>query len=145
MRAGTTLVKRANDVFSEPTAVKGNLYLSGRHALWRSDGTRRGTKLVRRFSGSFDRPRFLTAVKATLYFAAAGDKRHGEELWRSDGTRKGTKMVRDIRHSAQDIRRNNLSSQPRNLTAVGNTLFFTASDARHGEELWRAGPKPSGR
>ena len=92
-----------------------------------------------------DRPRSLTAVKTRLYFAAAGDKRHGEELWRSDGTRKGTRMVRDIRHSAQDIRRNNLSSQPRNLTAVGNTLFFTASDARHGEELWRAGPKPSGR
>ena len=143
--AGTTLVKRANDVFSEPTAVKGNLYLSGRHALWRSDGTRRGTKLVRRLSGSYDRPRLLTAVKATLYFAAAGDKRHGEELWRSDGTRKGTKMVRDIRHSAQDIRRGNVSSQPQNLTAVGNTLFFTASDARHGEELWRAGPKPPGR
>ena len=57
------------------------------------------------------------------------------ELWRSDGTRKGTRMVRNIRRGVA-------SSEPQNLTAVGKTLFFTASDVRHGNELWRAGPKP---
>ncbi|MGZ5412488.1 MAG: ELWxxDGT repeat protein [Solirubrobacterales bacterium] len=136
--ARTALVKRAKVAFSEPTVFKGKLYLGDHRALWRSDGTRRGTKVIRGFPGY--RPRSLTAVKRTLYFAGA-DKKHGEELWRSDGTRKGTRMVWDIRHR-RDIRRGDISSRPRNLTAIGKTLFFTAADGRHGEELWRAGPKP---
>ena len=142
--ARTALIKRAKVRFLEPTVVNGELYLSDNQALWRSDGTRRGTKVIRGFSGGYYVPSSLTAVKRTLYFAGA-DKKHGEELWRSDGTRKGTRMVRDIRHSTRDIRRGDVSSHPRNLTAVGKTLFFTASEGRHGEELWRAGPKPSRR
>ncbi len=30
------------------------------------------------------------------------------------------------------------SSEPRSLTAVGNTLFFTADDGVHGRELWKS-------
>ncbi len=29
-------------------------------------------------------------------------------------------------------------SNPRKLTAVGNTLYFTADDGSYGEELWRS-------
>ena len=30
------------------------------------------------------------------------------------------------------------SSNPRDLTNVGGTLFFTADDGTHGHELWRS-------
>ena len=71
---------------------KTNLYFLTQGALWRSDGTARGTKIVKKV----DQPVSLTAAKKTLYFVAT-DGKHGEELWRSDGTKKGTKIVRDIR------------------------------------------------
>jgi len=137
--AGTTLVK-AVFPFSL-TAVKGIVYFSDTLKLWRSNGTEAGTTVVRgkRFGG-YIFPRNLTAVGRTLYFTGT-DRRHGGlgvfggELWRSDGTRAGTTMVRDIH-------RGKASSDPENLTAVGDTLFFTAKDGRHGRELWRAGPRP---
>ncbi len=107
--------------------------------MWRSDGTRRGTTLVKTLvnakrSGGQFAARALTRANGTLYFAGT-DKKHGEELWRSNGTRKGTKLVRDIRRGPR-------GSSPLNLTAVGKSLFFTAKDKSARQELWRAGPKP---
>ena len=68
--------------------------------LWKSDGTRTGTVLVRNISSSndgdyFPYPTGLTAVGGRLFFSA-GDDLHGTELWRSDGRKTGTFMVRDI-------------------------------------------------
>ncbi len=70
--------------------------------------------------GSNLRPGWLTAVGRTLYFVSTIE-RHGQELWQSDGTRKGTRLVRDIRRGRR-------SGGPRDLTAVGKTLFFSAHD-----------------
>ncbi|WP_353743905.1 ELWxxDGT repeat protein, partial [Microcystis sp. LSC13-02] len=55
----------------------------------------------------------------------------GRELWRSDGTAAGTVLVKDINPGF-------FSSYPLNLTAVGNTLFFTAYDGVNGGELWKS-------
>ena len=44
----------------------------------------------------------------------------------------------------RDIRRGKESNNVGELTAVGRTLFFRADDGVHGQELWRAGPKPKG-
>jgi ELWxxDGT repeat protein len=65
--------------------------------LWRSDGTRAGTVLVKdiRPGGSPSNPAHLTAVGKQLLFRA-NDGVHGRELWRSDGTRAGTVLVKDI-------------------------------------------------
>ncbi|NCR02294.1 MAG: hyalin, partial [Microcystis aeruginosa L211-11] len=56
---------------------------------------------------------------------------NGTELWKSDGTAAGTVLVGDIRPGAS-------SSYPGNLTAVGNTLFFSANDGVNGRELWKS-------
>ena len=70
--------------------------------LWKSDGSRAGTVLVKnidptdygyRLRGSD--PSSLTAVRGRLFFSADDDT-HGEELWKSDGSRAGTVLVRDI-------------------------------------------------
>jgi ELWxxDGT repeat protein len=71
------------------TAVGNALYLVGtdeRHGqeLWRSNGTQKGTRLVKdiRRGGRSSRPQDLTAVGKTLFFSAH-DNRHGYELWRA--------------------------------------------------------------
>jgi hypothetical protein len=43
-------------------------------------------------------------------------------------------MVKDIR------RGRGRSSHTQDLTAVGNSLHFSANDRSHGSKLWRAGP-----
>ena len=67
--------------------------------LWKSDGTRAGTVLVKDIDPGRRRlrrrPSHLTAVGGTLFFTA-DDGTHGQELWKSDGTRAGTVLVKDI-------------------------------------------------
>lgn len=108
--------------------------------LWRSDGSAKGTKLVKVFrpgstgGGSFFTG--LTVFDGKLFFTA----RHstlGLELWKSDGTAKGTKLVKDIK-------RGHPGSVPTGLTSVGGTLFFDASDGVHGQELWKSNGSAGG-
>ena len=51
--------------------------------LWRSNGTRKGTKIVSDIRRGCDTslPMYLTAVNHTLFFAAK-DGKHGRELWK---------------------------------------------------------------
>jgi ELWxxDGT repeat protein len=98
--------------------------------LWKTDGTRAGTVLVKDIAPgpASSRPRELTAAGGRLYFTAT-DGVHGDELWQSDGTAAGTTLV-------QDILPGPASSSPQDLTAAGGTLYFTADDGEHGRELW---------
>lgn len=95
--------------------------------LWRSDGTKAGTVVVKHYLGFGD----MTALGDTLYFFARDPKR-GVALRRTDGTRAGTSLVKDL-HVAADAWRG-----PGQLTAVGDTLYFTFDDGAHGQELWRS-------
>ena len=66
--------------------------------LWKSDGTRAGTVLVKDIDpgdGDYTAPSSLTDVGGTLFFTA-DDGTHGRELWKSDGTEAGTVLVKDI-------------------------------------------------
>ena len=102
--------------------------------LWKSDGTRAGTVLVKDIdpdAGYYSYPSSLTGVGGTLFFTA-DDGTHGRELWKSDGTRAGTVLVKDIHPDGYG------SSIPSSLTGVGGTLFFTADDGTHGRELWKS-------
>src|SRR5204862_2473263 len=95
--------------------------------LWRSDGTRVGTKLVRDINPGLpaSSPANLTDVAGTL-FLSANDGRQGDQLWKSDGTGAGTQLVKDINPTGGS------------LTTVAGALFFTAHDPTHGTELWRS-------
>src|SRR5215204_2779675 len=101
---------------SEPNWLvdfKGRLLFGANHPrfgeeLWRSNGTRSGTKLVKDIdpgplvikkmenteTGS-SAPDSVLRTKKWIYFAAI-TARKGEEMWKSDGTESGTKIVKDI-------------------------------------------------
>ncbi|MCA8953902.1 MAG: hypothetical protein KDE27_30610 [Planctomycetes bacterium] len=53
----------------------------------------------------------------------------GRELWRCDGTAAGTWRVKDVNPGST-------GSDIRDLTVVGNQLFFTAISSNYGRELW---------
>src|SRR5262249_1695405 len=61
----------------------------------------------------------------------------GVELWKSDGTEAGTVLVKDIRPGSSPYGFP-FSSTPRELTAVGDELFFSANDGISGRELWKS-------
>ncbi len=98
--------------------------------LYRTDGTRAGTQLLRRFDGSFlDVPDGFTRFDGVTWFVAE-DAEHGVELWRTDGTAAGTQLARDILPGPRP-------SYPLDLVATDDFLFFTAFDDEHGPEPWR--------
>jgi ELWxxDGT repeat protein len=133
---GKTLYFRAND---------------GKHGveLWKSDGTKKGTTLVKDINtdapadttkvcksakncagGSWVDD--MTLVGRTLYLTA-NDGKHGVELWKSDGSEKGTTLVKDINPSPLSR-----DSDISNLIAIGKTLFLAANDGTNGLELWKS-------
>jgi ELWxxDGT repeat protein len=80
------------------------------------------------YPGNTATPYDFTFVGDTLFFV--GEDERGYELWKSDGTEAGTVIVKDINEVSP------VGSEPQNLTAVGELLFFTANDAIAGEQLW---------
>ena len=109
--------------------------------LWKSDGTEAGTVLVKNInltggSGIFEN---MAVVGNTVFFRA-DDGVTGPELWKSDGTEAGTVLVKDINPGINTDDPNfpyPNGSFPSNLTAVGNTLYFSANDGTAGNELWK--------
>jgi ELWxxDGT repeat protein len=101
--------------------------------LWRSDGTNAGTECFDINTGpNNSNPEFLTPVGNALFFVAntgTGPTDTGRELFRSTGSLTTTKIVKDIVVGTG-------SSNPQQLTAVGEKLFFTAETASSGRELW---------
>lgn len=75
----------------------------------------------------------MIALNGTLFFTGS-DEQHGMEVWKSDGTEAGTVMVKDIfPGTASSAIFGTLFS----FTAMGNYIYFFASDGTHGFELWR--------
>jgi ELWxxDGT repeat protein len=98
--------------------------------LWVSDGTARGTALVKdlRPGTASSSPGSFAALDGRLYFAAEEDL-HGRELWRSDGTARGTTLLRELVPGTQ-------GSAPQGLTAISGMLFFSADTPGRGREPW---------
>src|SRR4051794_29865498 len=82
-------------------------------------------------NGSSD-PQSLTVVGNRVFFTA-DDGVHGRELWVSDGSSAGTYMVKDI---LPVIDADYAPYWPIGLTAVGDLLYFSATDGVHGYEPW---------
>ena len=70
----------------------------------------------------------LVAANGVVFFAA-DDGVHGGELWRTDGTAAGTFLVADVEPGPR-------GSQPRELAANAETLFFSAWTSATGREPW---------
>jgi ELWxxDGT repeat protein len=99
-------------------------------ALWKSDGTSAGTKLVKDVYPLANKERHLgdlTGVGNTLFFWADDLTDHGPALWKSDGTTAGTKLVKD------PVPGSGSSPAPSHLTNVMGTLYFTV-----GGQLWKS-------
>jgi ELWxxDGT repeat protein len=162
---GTTLVKDINtstgDAFPANEIVIGNtLYFTandGVHGveLWKSDGTPGGTMMVKDINtttatpvaypfGSVvasSYPSELTDVNGILFFVA-DDGIHGQELWKSDGTAAGTVLVKDINPTLSSIYPRGVivpvGSNIQDLTVFSGTLYFSATDGVHGQQLWKS-------
>ena len=92
--------------------------------LWRTDGTKAGTRRVKH-TGYTD-AQDLTDVHGRLFFEAdAGDT--GYELWTSDGTAAGTRLAKDINPSGD--------SSPSSLTAVGREAPDTVPDTGRSSQV----------
>ena len=83
-------------------------------------------------------PDHLTVMGDALYFIAEyGTK--GVELWRTNGTAAGTTVVREIRADTNSSFFNQSANGPydySSFAALGNTLYFAATDGALGFELW---------
>ncbi|MBI3784800.1 MAG: hypothetical protein HY270_15510, partial [Deltaproteobacteria bacterium] len=112
------------------TNVNGTLFFAAaegaNRGLWKSDGTNAGTQLVKAFSSDLYN---FTVVGSTLYFIADDG-----DLWRSNGTAASTVLVKPP--GTYDYVDYDVTSGPV-LAAVGSTLYFSASEATHGSELWK--------
>jgi len=125
--------------FSANDGVNGN-------ELWVTDGTEEGTQLLKDiYSGAdeFGRSyssyvRDLTEFNGRLYFSA-DDGVNGRELWATDGTEEGTQLVQDILPGGVDDAGSYYisSSDPADLTVVGDELFFTARTNETSSELFK--------
>jgi uncharacterized repeat protein (TIGR01451 family) len=120
---------------------------SGGTELFTSDGTAAGTVKLKEInaanftsqdqSGS---PMAFARMNGALFFSAHQENYQytHTELWKTDGTEPGTAMVRDIAGGSYQFRFLFEGSHPRELTAANGALFFSASEAAGGRELWRS-------
>lgn len=98
--------------------------------LWKADGSKAGTSRVGGLSLLEEE---FAVIGETLFFSAAGE--NGVGRWRSDSTTAGTSLVSSVSHPIVTI----AGSEPRHLTVVGPSVFFTAiSSPDTGRERWRS-------
>jgi ELWxxDGT repeat protein len=120
---------------SNITAVGNLVYFSARDeagtALWRTDGTLDGTKKISAFSSiSPERFAVVGSGNSTNLYFVADDGATGSELWTTDGTT--ARKVVDLQGGSGSA-----SSSPKQLTAVGDRLYFTAKTGDTSTNLYR--------
>ena len=100
------------------------------NALWETDGTTAGTKLVKSLGidpGGFLISQLMSA-NGLLYFTFISYTTGAYELWRSDGTDAGTYHI-----GTNDFF---YYSYPLQLTNYNNKLYFSADNDGTGSKLW---------
>ena len=100
-------------------------------ALFITDGTTSGTKLIYDFNASDLYAGYITQPVAAhgLLFFTAWTPSNGRELWRSDGTSQGTFMVKDVGPDQSDY------FSPLQLTEYNDQLYYSGDDGT-GRRLW---------
>ncbi len=133
--------KDANIVPEKSVVFQGNYYFFGDTgvgtALWVTDGTAAGTRLVKDAPG--EQAGSVAVLNGMLYFSTFRtyvypyvDPRHGE-LWVSDGTAAGTQLLKAYNGASY-------SNGPIGFSVVSELLYFrlgtVVSNYSH-DELWR--------
>jgi ELWxxDGT repeat protein len=113
-------------------------YTGGTYGLWDSNGsttTLLKTGLYTSNATAGDH----AVIGSEFYFQGyqTTGTNYGYELYKSNGTAAGTVLVKDIAVGTQ-------SSSPTQLTPVGTTLFFTATDAFGDTELYKSNGTSAG-
>jgi len=92
--------------------------------LWATDGTAAGTVLLATAPPSSEGFTDLASFDGSLYFVS---EENSPGLWVSNGTSAGTTEVSTLQVQGD-------------LTPVGGKLYFVATDAAHGSEVWSYDP-----
>lgn len=132
--AGTTLVSALASGTPMGLVVAGNTAYLGLYAQGAAGFELWGSSLAARST-----PDLLATVQSASNFTASGGlfwftaqtSTSGEQLWESDGTAAGTLMITDLNPTSG-------GANAQQLIDVNGTLFFTANDGVHGDELWSA-------
>ncbi len=109
------------------------------HAIWKSDGAVANTTLLMdnlittNVGGIIE----MIDVNGTLYFTVNLDGSSSTAtktvLWKSDGTPAGTVVIDTLKNGNPG---SNSGFPPRNMTAVGNKLFFQMNKTGYVPKLW---------
>ncbi len=135
------LLNEANTAWNNKFYFVGNDAANG-NELWITDGTAAGTKLLKNINpgasgsdpaGSAHNHSF--PVVNNMLFFIANDGVHGAELWKTDGTAAGTVLVKDINPGSAG---SGIQFSHPTANNYVNTLYFTADDGVHGQELWKS-------
>jgi ELWxxDGT repeat protein len=105
---------------------------------WVTDGTPRGTRLLRdlcpgpcRGAGGTDDAGIVSLAVGDLLLFPGYTEGRGFELWATDGTATGTRLVRDLC-------RGTCSSEPSTLLVGEGEAFLLARNGRGVPQLWRS-------
>lgn len=106
----------------------------GTGELWRTDGTKPGTVLVKKYGTDFtlnetSNP-FIRLGDLALF--PGSDAQNKAELWRTDGTEAGTFMVKNANQTP------NGNYPPQNKVVLGNSIYYKFDDGINGIELWKS-------
>jgi ELWxxDGT repeat protein len=103
-------------------------FVANQNSIYRGTATDAPTEVAPSEDPFFESVSELTDVAGSLYFKGCRSVQGSCELWRiAAGT---PVLVRDIHPNG--------SSNPSDLTAVGDLLFFRATDGATGNEIWRS-------
>ena len=98
--------------------------------LWTTDGTVKGTRLLRDVCpGKCSAVVFTWRTHRGLLYWLGTDGARGLELWVTDGTAAGTRLVRDLCRGSCD-------ATPFDLSFLADRVLFSATDGIRGRELW---------
>lgn len=100
--------------------------------LWKSDGTKNGTTLVKDIVKGTDgiNITYKKVFNGKLYMVL-NDGIHGSEIWTSDGTELGTHLLLDIYSGIN-------GSDVKSLLEFAGNLYFVANNGIDGHELWKS-------
>ncbi len=97
--AGTVLVKDSFEFIKNLINLNNSLYffakpLAGQVALYKSDGTKPGTVVVKQFPGTNIELSGLSSINGIAYFSVISSNPNAGSVWKTDGTNSGTVEVK---------------------------------------------------